>query len=77
MSMHVDDDAANDLDLLPGADAIAAFMGLKPRQVYHLNSLGELPTFTLGGKLCSTKSLIREHIAKRVKETLIRKGAGA
>lgn len=50
-------------DLLEGADQIAAFMGLSPRQVYHLQ--GHLPVFTIGAKLFARKSTIVQWIAEQ------------
>ncbi|WP_340584071.1 DNA-binding protein [Brucella pseudintermedia] len=48
-------------DLLYGVPAIAQFLGLGNRQVYHLKDTGSLPTFTLGdtGKVCALKSTLR------------------
>lgn len=57
-------------DLLYGVPAIAEFLGLGNRQVYHLKDTGALPTFTLGdtGKVCALKSTLtnwfREQEAK-------------
>jgi hypothetical protein len=53
-------------DLLDGATEIAAFLFKDPskrRRVYHLNEMGQLPLFYLGGVLCGRKSTLREHIA--------------
>jgi len=36
-------------DWLEGADAIAKFLGWKPRKVRHLASQGAMPVFRLGG----------------------------
>lgn len=47
-----------ELDLLTGAEAIAAFMGLKPRRVYHLAETQKLPVFRLGATLCARKSTL-------------------
>lgn len=52
-------------DLLEGADAIAIELfgdAKHRRKVYHLDSLGELPTFRLGAKLCCLRSKLHEHI---------------
>jgi len=43
-------------DFLYGVPAIAAYLNLKPRQVYHLADGKGLPTFKLGGKTCARKS---------------------
>ena len=48
----------NELDLLSGADAIAAFMGLKVRRVYHLAETERLPVFRLGATLCARRSTL-------------------
>ena len=52
-------------DLLDGATEIAAFLFKDPgkrRRVYHLNDLGQLPLFYLGGALCGRKSTLTKHI---------------
>ena len=48
----------NEIDLLTGADAIAAFMGIKVRRVYHLAETQRLPVFRLGATLCARKSTL-------------------
>ncbi|TWA75648.1 hypothetical protein FBZ83_12375 [Azospirillum brasilense] len=56
-------------DLLEGADAIAVELfgdAKHRRKVYHLDSLGELPTFRLGAKLCCLRSKLREHINSKM-----------
>lgn len=46
-------------DILYGADAIAAFMGLSKRQqVYHHAAKGHIPTFRLGSMICARKSVL-------------------
>ena len=53
-------------DLLDGATEIAAFLFKDPgkrRRVYHLNEIGQLPLFYLGGVLCGRKSTLTKHIA--------------
>lgn len=52
------DAMTNELDLLSGADAIAAFMGLKVRRVYHLAETERLPVFRLGATLCARRSTL-------------------
>jgi hypothetical protein len=46
------------LDLLTGADAIAAFMGVKPRRIYHLAETQRLPVFRMGSTLCARRSTL-------------------
>lgn len=48
----------NNLEILAGANAIAAALGLKRRQVYALIDNGHLPTFKLGGTVCARKSTL-------------------
>lgn len=48
-------------DLLEGAEGIAAFMGLKPRQVYHMQT--RMPVFAIGGKLFARKSTLLQWVA--------------
>ncbi|PWC53284.1 hypothetical protein TSO221_11335 [Azospirillum sp. TSO22-1] len=50
-------------DMLEGAEQIGAFMGLKPRQVYHLQD--KLPVFQIGAKLFARKSTIVRWIAEQ------------
>ena len=50
-------------DLLTGVEAIAAFTGLKSREVYYLAERGKLPLFKMGErKWCGRKSTLRRHI---------------
>lgn len=51
-------------DLLDGADAIAEFIGLDRKRVYHLCAQGQLPSFKLGGKLIARKSAILARLEK-------------
>ena len=51
-----------DNDLLQGAKAIADFIGLTQRQVFHLAEIGELPVFKIGGRLTARKSTLLAHI---------------
>ncbi|HEY0837998.1 MAG TPA: hypothetical protein VGE72_29045 [Azospirillum sp.] len=50
-------------DMLEGAEQIGAFMGLKARQVYHLQD--KLPVFQIGAKLFGRKSTILKWIAEQ------------
>ena len=53
-------------DLLQGASQIAEFIFGDPRErrrVYHLATLGKLPCFRLGGRLCARKSTLNQFIA--------------
>jgi hypothetical protein len=43
-------------DLLLGARAIAHYIGLQERQVFHLHKQGALPTFKLGNLIAARKS---------------------
>jgi hypothetical protein len=47
-----------ELDLLTGADKIAAFIGVKPRRIYHLAETKRLPVFRLGATLCARRSTL-------------------
>ncbi|MDX1240582.1 excisionase family DNA-binding protein [Sinorhizobium medicae] len=58
--------AANDnlaADMLRGADAIAQYMGLPRRSVYHAISKGHLPCFRLGETVCARKTTLLAWIA--------------
>jgi hypothetical protein len=52
-------------DILEGAESIAAFLGKDPRQVYHMASRGQLPTFKLGSVLHARRSTLRQFIEER------------
>lgn len=43
-------------DLIEGANGAAAFIGTKPRTVYHLVEIGALPCKRMGKKLFFRKS---------------------
>ncbi|MBY8335185.1 helix-turn-helix domain-containing protein [Qipengyuania pacifica] len=43
-------------DLLDGAAAAAAYIGLKPRTIYRLAEINEIPVIRKGGKLFFRKS---------------------
>lgn len=43
-------------DLLPGAAAAAAFVGVPPRTIYHLTERGHLPVIRMGKRLFYRKS---------------------
>lgn len=45
-------------DMLRGADAIADFMGMKRRQIYHLTETSRLPVFRVGSVLCARRSTL-------------------
>ena len=43
-------------DLLPGANAAAAYIGVSPRALYHLVEAGHLPVIRKGRKLYFRRS---------------------
>lgn len=47
-------------DFLYGVPAIAVYLNLKERQVYHLADKNNLPVFKLGGKTCARKSSLQK-----------------
>jgi excisionase family DNA binding protein len=49
---------ADELDLLSGADAIAAYIGVKPRRIYHLAETRRIPVFRIGTTLCARRSTL-------------------
>lgn len=53
-------------DMLQGADAIAAFMGLSPRQVYHQQK--RLPVFNIGSMLCARRSTLLAWVEEQEKK---------
>ena len=55
--------ATSDADLLYGVPAIAEHLSLRERQVYHLISKGNLPSFKIGGKVCCRRSSLDQWLA--------------
>ena len=55
--------AANDNDLLLGAAAIAAHLGITRRQTYRLVHDEAMPTFKLGGTVAARKSTLDKWLA--------------
>jgi hypothetical protein len=51
-------------DLLHGAGAIAEFLGVNKRRVYHLHETRVIPSFNLGNVVCARRSALRQHIAR-------------
>lgn len=51
--------------LLYGVPAIASYLRLTPRAVYHLHASRRLPTFKLGGKVCASRTELEAHFAER------------
>ena len=43
-------------DLLPGASAAAAYIGVTPRAVYHMSEAGLLPVVGIGRRLFFRRS---------------------
>lgn len=56
-------------DLLFGADAIASFLGMTRRQIYHSASMEHLPIFRIGSSLCCRKSTVVQWIIEREQST--------
>jgi hypothetical protein len=54
---------ATGVDLLRGLKAIGDHIGMTERQVQHLHENGDLPTFTLGRRVCARKSVLARHFA--------------
>lgn len=56
---------SDEIDLLHGADEIAAFLlgnAKKRRQIYHLVASGVLPHFKLGATICARRKTLRAWI---------------
>lgn len=66
-----------DQDLLYGVPAIARFMGLSDRQVYHLSDHGGLPTFRIGRKVCASKGDIKQWLAEKARPATAKVQAAA
>ncbi|MBP2311909.1 hypothetical protein [Azospirillum soli] len=52
-------------DVLYGADAVGAFTGLNPRQVYHLAQTNKIPVFRMGTLICARKSTLLRWIEEQ------------
>lgn len=50
-------------DLLYGVPYIADHLNMTPAQVYHLASIGRLPTFKVGRKVCARRSALDQWLA--------------
>lgn len=55
----------NNADLLMGADAIGAFLGITRRQTYRLVYDGLLPSFKLGGTVAARRSSLTNWLAEK------------
>ena len=51
-------------DLLYGANAIAEFLGVKPRAAYHLIETRRIPFFKIGKVVCSRRSSLAAKLAE-------------
>ena len=76
----MNDDDQN--DLLYGAKAIGAHLGMRWQQVYHRARSGEIPTFRIGDTICSRKSTLKAWLDEKesILESLLcirRAGASA
>lgn len=49
-------------DILKGAEAIAGFLGLTRRAVYHAIDTGRIPTFRIGSNVFARKSTLLQWI---------------
>lgn len=45
-------------DILHGADAIAVYLGIERRAVYHAVAKGYLPSFRIGETVCARKTTL-------------------
>ena len=51
-------------DMLYGADAIAAYLGMSRRRVYHAVEKGHIPVLRIGQIICARKSRLRRWISE-------------
>lgn len=56
-------------DMLYGANAIADYLGVPRRAIYHLVAKGNIPHFRMGETVCARKSTLTAWIANQEKET--------
>ncbi len=59
-------------EFLYGAKAIADFLGLPLRSVYHLKASGQIPVAIIGSRLSARKSRLMEWYESAERETLNR-----
>jgi len=52
-----------DLDLLHGVTAIARYLCMTDKQVYHLHGSRQLSTFKMGKTVCARRSTLTAHFA--------------
>jgi hypothetical protein len=57
-------------DMIRGADAIAEWMGLNRRQIYHLAATSRLPVFKMGSILCARKSRLMDWIKEQEERSI-------
>lgn len=57
-------------DMIRGADAIADWMGLNRRQIYHLAATSRLPVFKMGSILCARKSRLMDWIKEQEERSI-------
>ncbi len=55
-------------DLLSGIASIAADLGVKPHVARYRLQTGELPAFKLASKWTTTKTILRDYIARKALE---------
>jgi excisionase family DNA binding protein len=65
---------ADELDLLSGAEAIAAYIGVKPRRIYHLAETRRLPVFRIGSTLCARRSTLLRWIEDMERAAITNEG---
>lgn len=54
-------------NLLMGGAAIATYLGITKRQVFHLHDQKRLPTFSIGRTVCVRKSDLDEWLERQVR----------
>jgi hypothetical protein len=59
-----------EIDLLTGADAIASFIGVKSRRIYHLAETKRLPIFRMGATLCARRSTLVKWIEEMERQAV-------
>lgn len=58
----------NQGELLIGANAIAEFLGITPRQVYRLHYDADLPSFKLGGSVSARKETLVKWLEEKERQ---------
>jgi hypothetical protein len=63
--MNATDPASSGGELLYGTRKIADFLGMRQRQIYHLQARGALPTFRVGQTVCARPATLLKWLSEQ------------